>query len=152
MPSPSHLLATLRRLPLFNDLSEAELSLIPDRVTTSHHDAGSTVFNEGEPCRELLIVKEGSVRLFKTAASGRQQLIGMERPGNSLAEVPVFDGGVYPATAVAMTATALLRLEAEHFQRICLQHPEVSLKVIKVLGHRLRRMGSLVEELSFSTV
>lgn len=152
MPSQPHLLATLRRLPLFNDLSEAELSLIAERVTLSHHDAGGTVFSEGEPCRELLIVKEGSVRLFKMAASGRQQLIGMERPGNSLAEVPVFDGGVYPATAVAMTDTVLLRLEAEHFQRICRQHPEVSLKVIKVLGHRLRRMGSLVEDLSFSTV
>ena len=46
----------------------------------------------------------------------------------------------------------LLRLEARQFRRICLEYPEIGLKVIKVLGHRLRRMGALVEALSFSTV
>jgi CRP-like cAMP-binding protein len=97
-------------------------------------------------------VKEGSVRILKTAPSGRHQLLGIERAGNSLSEIPVFDGGLYPATAEAASATVLLRLEAEHFRRICVQWPEVALKVIKVLGHRLRRMGTLVEHLSFSTV
>jgi CRP/FNR family transcriptional regulator len=51
-----------------------------------------------------------------------------------------------------VTDTTLLRLEAEHFRKICLQYPEMALKVIKVLGHRLRRMSSLIEDLSFSTV
>jgi len=86
------------------------------------------------------------------SSSGRHQLIGIERAGNSLSENGVFDGSSYPATAQAVVDTTLLRLEAEHFRRICLQRPEVALKVIKVLGHRLRRMGQLVEELSFSTV
>src|SRR5205085_2887161 len=85
-------------------------------------------------------------------ASGRQQLIGIERAGNSLAEFAVFDGGRYPATAQSVTLTVLLRLEADNFRKICLQHPEVALKVIHVLGHRLRRMVSLVEDLSFTTV
>jgi CRP/FNR family transcriptional regulator len=150
--SISKLVLTLRRLPLFTDLAESELSLIAGYVKLHHYEAGENIFSEGDPCRELLIVKEGSVKMLKTAANGRQQLIGIERPGNSLTEIAVFDGGAYPATARAVLPTILLRLEAEHFRRICLQHPEVSLKVIKVLGHRLRRMGSLVEELSFSTV
>src|SRR5881394_287625 len=144
--------ATLRRLPLFNDLSEDELSLIAQRVTLHSHDAGAIVFSEGDVCRELFIVKEGSVKILKTAPNGRQQLIGIERAGNSLSEIAVFDGGRYPATAQAASATVLLRLEADRFRRICLQHPDVALKVIKVLGHRLRRMGSLIEELSFCTV
>ncbi len=148
----SDLVVTLRRLPLFTDLSEDELALIAERTTCREYGPGAVVFLEGEPCRELLIVKEGSVKLLKTAASGRQQLIAIERTGNSLAEVPVFDGGSYPATAKAAGPTTLLCLDAEHFRKICLRHPEVGLKVIKVLGHRLRRMGTLVEELSFSTV
>lgn len=48
--------------------------------------------------------------------------------------------------------TVLLRLPADNFRRICLQNPELALKVFKVLGHRLRHLMSLVEELSFSTV
>jgi CRP-like cAMP-binding protein len=148
----SNLVAALHRLPLFTDLTENELVLIAERVTVQRFDAGGIVFSEGDPCRELLIVKEGSVKLLKTAANGRQQLLSMERAGNALSEISVFDGNPYPATAEAAAATTLLRLQAEHFRKICVQHPSVALKVIKALGHRLRRMSSLVEDLSFSTV
>jgi len=62
---------TLRRVPLFNDLSEAELLLIGEQLTVHSYDAGEIVFSEGQVCRELLIVKEGSVKILKTAPSGR---------------------------------------------------------------------------------
>ena len=153
MPTPkSNLAVTLHRLPLFTDLSEEELLLIADRVTLQEYQPGMIIFSEGDICRELLVIKEGTVKLLKTAANGRQQLLAIERAGNSLAEVAVFDGGAYPATARAASFTALLCLEADRFRRVCMQHPEVAMKVIKVLGHRLRNMGSLIESLSFSTV
>jgi len=142
----------LRRVPLFNDLSETELALICERVAVRRYDADAVVFTEGDRCQELLIVQEGSVKMLKTAPTGRQQLISIERAGNSISEVPVFDDGSYPATALTAGPTTLLRLDADHFRQICRQHPEVAMKVIKVLGHRLRRLGRLVEDLSFATV
>jgi CRP-like cAMP-binding protein len=148
----SNLATTLRRLPLFNDLSEAELALVAERAVRRQYIAGTIIFSEGESCRELLIVEEGTVKILKTASNGRQQLIGIERAGNSLAEVPVFDAGRYQATAEAVSDTTLLHLDAEHFRGICMRHPEVALKVIKVLAHRMRHLDGLVEELSFSTV
>jgi hypothetical protein len=117
----SDLVVTLRRLPLFTDLSEDELELIAERTTCREYGSGSVIFLEGEPCRELLIVREGSVKLLKTAPSGRQQLLAIERTGNSLSEVPVFDGGTYPATAKSVGAATLLCLDAEHFRKICLR-------------------------------
>lgn len=150
-PTPE-LVLTLRRLPLFTDLSNQELALIAENVRRLHYTEGATIFSEGNLCHELLIVEVGTVKIIKSAPDGRQQLIGLERHGNSLAEVPVFDGGRYPATAEAASVTVLLRLPADEFRRICLQNPELSLKVFKVLGHRLRQLMSLVEDLSFSTV
>jgi CRP-like cAMP-binding protein len=148
----ANLVRTLRRLPLFTDLTEAELAAIAERVTVRRFDRGEIVFSEGDACGELLIVRDGSVKLLKTAANGRQQLLSVERAGNSLSEISALDGQPYPATAETMSATTLLRVEAESFRKICLQHPAVALKVIKALGHRLRRMSSLVEDLSFATV
>ena len=148
----SHPVDTLRRLPLFTDLSDDVMALIAHSVSRLRFDQGTFVFSEGDACNELLIVEEGAVKIFKSAASGRRQLIGIERPGNSLGEIPVFDGGCYPTSAETAVPTVLLRLPAEKFRRICLQNPELSLKVFKVLGHRLRHLVSLVEELSFSTV
>src|SRR5882762_6273996 len=146
------LVNTIRRLPLFSDLSEPELALVAEQVVRTEYQDGEIIFSEDDVCRELLIVEEGSVKLLKTAPNGRQQLIGIERTGNSLAEVPVFDGGRYPAAAEAAVSAVLLRLPADQFRRICLQNPELGLKVFKVLGHRLGHLASLVEELSFSTV
>ena len=143
MPPPTpELILTLRRLPLFTDLSDQELALIAENVRRLHYKEGATIFSEGDLCHELLIVEEGTVKIIKSAPDGRQQLIGLERRGNSLAEVPVFDGGRYPATAEAASATVLLRLPADEFRKICLQNPELALKVFKVLGHRLRQLMS----------
>jgi CRP-like cAMP-binding protein len=152
MPPKPDLVATLRRLPLFTDLSEKELALVAENVSRLRYEEGAAIFSEGDPCHELLIVEVGTVKIFKSALDGREQLIGIERRGNSLAEVPVFDSGTYPASAEATSTTVLLRLPADNFRRICLQNPELALKVFKVLGHRLRHLMSLVEELSFSTV
>jgi len=150
--SAPNVIATLRRVPLFAELSDQQLGAMAERATRKRYERASTVFSEGDLCLELLIVEKGSVKLVKSAANGRQQLMGIERTGNTLAEVPVFDGGRYTVTALVFEPTVLLRLEAEHFRKVCLQQPEVAVKVIKALGHRLRHLERLVEELSFSTV
>ena len=69
-----------------------------------------------------------------------------------MAEVAVFDGGRYPASAEAAIPTTVLRMSADSFLKTCLQNPEMAQKVFKVLGHRLRHLVGLVEQLSFSTV
>ena len=104
------------------------------------------MFSEGDKGGDLLIVQEGSVRIVKIAASGRHQLIAIERPGSSLGEVSAFDGGPYSTTAIAITPAVLLRLNGEHLRSLCLANPEVAFKVIRVLGHRLRHLRQLVED------
>jgi CRP/FNR family transcriptional regulator len=64
----------------------------------------------------------------------------------------VFDGGSYSTTAIAASPVVLVGLRGEHFKRLCASHPAVAFKVIRVLGHRLRHMRNLVEQLSFATV
>jgi len=153
MDSPkSDYVRTLRRLPLFTDLSDAELSLIAVGVSRQQFEGGTLIFAEGDVCRELLVVEEGAVKIVKSALNGRQQLLSIERKGSSLAEVAVFDGGRYPVSAEATSSTTLLRLSADSFRKTCLTNPELALKVFKVLAHRLRHLVSLVDELSFSTV
>jgi CRP-like cAMP-binding protein len=146
------LTATLRRVPLFHELTEAERQLLAGRTVRKRYGRGALVFSEGDECRELLVVEEGTVRLFKRAPSGREQLIGIERAGSALAETAVFDEGRYSVTACAEEQVVLLSLDAKAFRAICAQNPQVAAKVIKVLAYRLRQLDALVEELSFSTV
>lgn len=79
-------------------------------------------------------------------------MLAVEGPGSSFAELPVFDGGNYPAAAAAIEDTEVLFISRKDFQNFCREHPDVALKVIAVVGSRLRRLVGIIEELSFTTV
>jgi len=98
------------------------------------------------------VIESGTVRLFKSSPGGREQVLAIEKPGNTIAELPVFDGGKYPASAAAVENAQLLFISKQDFHSLCLVHPKVALKLLRVVGARLRRLVYIIEELSFTTV
>lgn len=122
------------------------------RTSQKRFQKSELLFAEGDPCTGLYLVASGKVRIFKLSASGREQVLAVEGPGSSFAELPVFDGGNYPAAASAMEDTEVLFISRKDFQGFCREHPEVALKVIAVVASRLRRLVGIIEELSFTTV
>ena len=142
----------LRKTPLFTSLTEDETQALRRRVTSKRYDRGELLFTEGDVCRGLFIVGRGKIRIFKLSANGREQTLAIEGPGSSFAELPVFDGGNYPASAAASEEAEVLFITRKDFQDFCREHPEVALKVIAVVGSRLRRLVGIIEELSFTTV
>ncbi len=142
----------LQATKLFAALNDVELISLAERSSLRSYAAGATLFSEGEPCEGLFIVVTGRVRVFKTSAGGREQVLTIEGPGASIAELPVFDGGAYPASASAVEPSEFLFVPSIGLQTICLEHPQVSLKLLKVVGARLRRLVGIIEELSFTTV
>jgi CRP-like cAMP-binding protein len=149
---PKNLSAVLANAPLFSSLSQPELQLLARRTVRKLFGAGELLFSEGEPCNGLNIISRGKVRIFKTSVNGREQVLAIEAPGGSVAELPVFDGGPYPASAVAIEDTEIAFISRRDFHAYCLEHPEVSLKVLAVVGTRLRRLVGIIEELSFTTI
>lgn len=142
----------LKATPLFAALDESEISSLAARCGTRPYAPGEVLFTEGEPCRGMYIVVSGRVRIFKTASNGREQVLAVEGPGASVAELPVFDGGNYPASGSAVEKTEVLFISRAELRAICLEKPEVSLKMLQVVGQRLRRLVGIIEELSFTTV
>ncbi len=144
--------STLSKVAIFSGLTESELSFLAQRAVPRHYAAGQLVFSEGEPCSGLYVVESGHVRIFKSSANGREQVLNIDGPGSSVAELPVFDGGNYPASVTAVDQATLLFVSKQDFQSLCLTHPQVALKVLRVVGARLRRLVGIIEELSFTTV
>jgi CRP/FNR family transcriptional regulator, cyclic AMP receptor protein len=142
----------LKAAPLFSGLDDSELSSLAARSGTHSYAPGEVLFAEGEPCKGLYVVVTGRIRIFKTSVNGREQVLTIEGPGASVAELPVFDGGPYPASASALEKTQALFVSRADLRAICLEKPEVSLKLLQVVGSRLRRLVGIIEELSFTTV
>jgi CRP/FNR family transcriptional regulator, cyclic AMP receptor protein len=142
----------LAQSALLSSLSTEELRLLAARTVRKLFSAGELLFSEGEPCNGLHIVSRGKVRIFKMSVSGREQVLAVEGPGGTVAELPVFDGGPYPASVIAVDDTEIAFISRRDFQAFCLEHAEVALKVLTVVGARLRRLVGIIEELSFTTV
>src|SRR5690606_6117311 len=80
------------------------------------------------------------------------QVLHTEGPGQPLAELPLFDGAPYPASARAQEDSRVLFLPRDAFQSLYRNHPEIADAVIRDLGRRLRRMVRMVEKVSLKDV
>jgi len=145
-------LAVLKGVSIFSGMSEQEFAFLTSHLLQRKYAVGELIFGEGDPCAGLYVVQSGNVRIFKSSAGGREQVLSIDGPGSSIAELPVFDGGNYPASAQAVSDSTLLFFSRQDFQSLCLHHPHVALKVLQVIGGRLRRLVDIIEELSFTTV
>jgi len=146
------LAAVLAHTALFSSLSSTEIQTLAARTVRKLFVVGELLFSEGEPCNGLHIIARGKVRIFKTSINGREQVLALNVPGESVAELPVFDGGPYPASAAAVEDAEIAFISRRDFHAYCLEHPEVALKVLSVVGARLRRLVGIIEELSFTTI
>lgn len=147
-----NLASVLKQAALFSNLSDPELELLAVRTVRKSFNRGELLFSEGEPCKGMHIIALGKVRIFKASASGREQVLSIDGPGNSVAELPVFDGGPYPASAIAVDDSEIAFISRRDFQAYCMEHPGVALKVLALVGARLRRLVGIIEELSFTTI
>jgi CRP/FNR family transcriptional regulator len=150
--STSSIADVLKTTALFSALSDAELGSLAACTNICSYASGELVFSEGASCEGLFIVSKGRVRIFKTSPAGREQVLALEGPGGSIAELPVFDGGPYPASSSAVEPSELLFIARKDFRALCMEYPEIALKVLQVAGARLRRLVGIIEELSFTTV
>lgn len=142
----------LKKARLFCSLSDDELNYLGNRAVLRSFTAGELVFSEGDHCEGLYLVESGSIKIFESSATGREQVLLIEGPGSSVGELPLLDGGNYPASAEAVSDSELLLVRTEDLRDLCLRHPEVAVKILRTLASRLRSVLSVVQQLCFSTV
>lgn len=135
----------LEHTELLKSLSQPELRTLAGRTVRKFFIAGELLFSEGEPCQGLYILARGKVRIFKTSVSGREQVLAVNGPGDTIAELPVFDGGPYPASALAVEDTEIAFISRRDLHAYCMEHPEVALKMLLVVGGRLRALAAELE-------
>jgi len=143
---------TLRRVPFFAVLPGDELKALACHCVLRRVMKDEVLVAEGDSCEGLFVVQSGAIKLFKMAENGREQILVIERAGSTVGELPIFDGGSFPASAVAVEDSTLLFLPQREFLELCRYNSEVAFAVIRSLAWRFRYLTSLVEELSLKEV
>ena len=142
----------LKGISFFQDLSKDALDLFSERMVLRRVPAGTILFRKGEQARGVYVLLEGRVEIYRSTADGREQVLHSEAPVQSVAELPVFDGGPYPASGRTVEDSQLYFLSQDDFQRLYREHPEIADAIIRNLGQRLRGLVNVVEKVSLRSV
>lgn len=145
-------ITALRSCVYFSSLSEEALAGLCPNVSLLHFEPGEVICWQGEPCAGLYLIRTGSVKLFKLSPKGRELILRVIEEDTAFNEVPVFDGGPNVVNVAALEDCEIWRIDTFAFHRLMNENPELAQAVILALSSNLRKMVSMVEELSFHQV
>lgn len=115
-------------------------------------EKGELFMLEGDWSDSLYFVISGVVKVYKISADGKEQIMNIATPGESLNDVSTFDQSPTSSNMIAMTPALLYGIKRTDLSDIILKYPQVALNALKVLASRVRRNALLVETLSFNQV
>ena len=138
----------LKRSFIFSGSSEEELAELAGLAARRSFATGEFVFWEGDAPDSFYIVIEGRVKVLKHSSLGKEFIIAFFGPGEMFGEVAVFQDRPYPASAQAAADTKVLRIRREDFLSFVAQRPQVVLRIISVLGERLRDAQGRLKDLA----
>ena len=132
-----HLCVTL--VPLFNELDVDNQRKINQLVKHRVFKKSEQIISPDD-VPQLVIVAHGNLKIYQLSASGREQLLRVAEPGDYEGENLLFGAKNDDLFAEALEDTEVCLLRAEDFQRLLLEHPELSLKLLQVSADKMNKV------------
>ncbi|MFH1488419.1 MAG: Crp/Fnr family transcriptional regulator [Pseudomonadota bacterium] len=105
------------------------------------------VFYEEDPGESCFYLEEGTVKIFRVTALGKEPIFFVRKAGEMFGLAEVIDAKERKCNAQALTPCVLYEINKENFEFLLSQYHSLARKVIKVLGRRLRYLGEQIENL-----
>ena len=138
--------------PALSGLPDERLAALLQPRAVMHLPAGTAVFAEHQPCQGFPLLLEGSIKVVKLAASGRELMLYRVGPGGSciISSSCLLGHSEYNARGIAETPLTLLALPVPAFAALMLDHAPFRDFVFHLFAERIGELMQLVEEVAFS--
>ena len=97
---------------------------------------GEIVFDEGDPGDHFYVIQSGEVELVRESPQ-QQRVVARIGAGDFFGELGLVLGGPRTSRAVAVSTTRLIALDRDTLEGMCLEQPEIAIRMIRVLVSRL---------------
>jgi len=101
-------------------------------------DAGEIIFKEGAQCQFYFQLVSGIVKWYNIDDDGKEFIQTIIEPGECFGEMPLFDGGPFAATAIAVEPAIIIRLCKTSFLQLLKENPDIHFSFSKLLAKRVR--------------
>jgi CRP/FNR family transcriptional regulator len=143
-------IAYFKKADLFHGLSEAELKQCERDLPMFRAKQGRLLFRPGGSDEALFVIKEGAVRIYRLSPHGREITLGTLDEGNVFGTLPMFGGASRNTFAQAATDAVICKI-SEPLLHLIRRHPQVGVRLLRVVGERLAALEDLTEDLVFKT-
>ena len=140
-------IACLRQVPLFAKLGDADLATLADEFRLREYDKDEIIFHQGDTSRELYVVMEGKVRIFKISPSGNETSIQIFSINGIIGECATVDGRPRSATVRAHGRARVLTIDKKLFLRRVHEDPSLAFTILGTLSQRVRELSDEVSRL-----
>jgi len=138
----------IKNSSIFSNLNDDELNELATLSIEHGFVPNEFIFWDGDSPEWFYIVAEGKVKVLKHSSSGKEFIITFFGPGEMFGEVAVFEDKPYPASAQAVIETKVIGVKKDDFLPFLANRPQVALKIISVLGGRLRDAQSRLRDIA----
>ncbi len=144
----------LRRVPLFAELEDEDLDRLAGLSRIAQLRRKEMLFADGEPYTGMYVILSGLAVVYKQSGDGRMLILHVCRPGDTLAEDPLFDvpEARYPAHGRVTRDSEVMFLPRDKFLPFLKQHPEVAWELLKGFAVRLRELSQQLEGVTLREV
>jgi CRP-like cAMP-binding protein len=134
---PSDTATPAARVSFLDELGRDEREELLALGQVRRYPAQSIVFFEGDAATDVVIVREGDLKI-SAVTEDREVVLDVVGPGDILGEVSVVDGLPRSATLTTLTASEVLRIPAAEFLDHLARRPGSMLAVMRCLAARVR--------------
>jgi CRP/FNR family cyclic AMP-dependent transcriptional regulator len=135
-------LTLLKNIPLFDELTDDELTALVQRCSEQSVASGAMVFEAGHEGDSLFLIIDGAIDIHTGEGKLRTTFASLFS-GQIFGELSLFDGSPRSATATATKDTTLLSLDREDFTVFLKAKPEAGIKIMSELAQRIRATNDL---------
>lgn len=137
--------------PALSALDRAAIEQLCRPESLMHVPAGAQLFAEAQPCRGFPLLISGSIKVVKTAPSGREMLLYRVEPGGSciITSSCLLGHTDYSARGEAETDLQMLALPPAVFSRLVAEQENFREFVFHLFSERIAELMQLVEEVAF---
>lgn len=142
----------LQKINLFNAIPPDQMEEL-DRITRmSAVKKKETIYLPGDPSHQVYLLKSGRVKIARLSEEGREVTFALLEPGEIFGELEVLDDLPRDTLAEALDDSELCIMQRETFLSLIRSKPELSFRLTKLIGFRMRQIESRVEDLVFRDV
>lgn len=138
--------------PLFTDLSQDAYEELARCARPKAFARDELLFMQGEPARDLALIRSGSIKISQLAPNGNEVLLWMYGAGNVVGALSEHSSRYHGCSVRAMEPCTALFWEQKVFQRLVLRHPQIERNVGQILASRLNELEERFREMSTEKV